>query len=228
MAVVLVVAALAFLGLSAVIGPGPESVWLRLVYTFAQWTGPLLMLAAAAWAIRRRCAEWVRNRLVDLAGPALISAMPPRTVLNSALARVFGDNVGHHEVVTALLGGSGRDPAARDTAVSKETSAAIRLERIDRSTCLTELTWTHEFSGVRNNHLLVMFATWDRDIYTWGDPGANLPVVRGLATVGRGGARPVRSWHERSSGCRNQLPRRLGLLARCSAAVRRRRGGRAA
>ena len=92
--------------------------------------------------------------------------MPPRHVLSLALGRVFGDKVGHQEIVTALLGGSGRDPDARDTAVSKRTTANVRLQRIDESTCLTELTWTHEFSGVRNNHLLVMFATWDRDIYT--------------------------------------------------------------
>ena len=122
MAVVLVVAAVALLAISAVLGPGVESVWLRILYIFAQWTGPLLLLVAAAHVLRRRLSSWVADRLVDLAGPALISAMPPRMVLNAVLARVFGDKVGHQEVTTALLGGGGPDPAARDTAVSKGTT----------------------------------------------------------------------------------------------------------
>jgi hypothetical protein len=167
MAVVIGVAALVLLALSVLIGPLTASFWLRTVYLVAQWTGPLLLLVTVGLAVRHRLADWVRRQLVDLAGPALITAMPPRTVLNRALERVFGEKVGHQEIVTALLGGNGRDLAARDTAVSKETSATIRLERIEDSTVLTELTWSHEFSGVRNNHLLVLFATWDRDIYTW-------------------------------------------------------------
>lgn len=166
MAVVLGVVAAVLLVLTALVGPAPASPWLRILVVLAQWVGPLLLVAAVAVQIRQRLAAWARHVLIDLAGPALIRAMPPRDVVDLALARVFGDKVGHQEIVTALLGGPGRDPAARDTAISKETAADIRLERIDESTCLTELTWTHEFSGVRNNHLLVMFATWDRDIYT--------------------------------------------------------------
>jgi hypothetical protein len=166
MAVVLVVAAVALLAISAVLGPGVESVWLRIFYIFAQWTGPLLLLVAAAHVLRRRLSSWVADRLVDLAGPALISAMPPRMVLNAVLARVFGDKVGHQEVTTALLGGGGRDPAARDTAVSKGTTVEIRFERIDESACLTEITWSHQFSGVRDNHHFVMFATTDAEIFT--------------------------------------------------------------
>jgi hypothetical protein len=165
MAVVLAVAAGAFLVLAAVLGPGVASPWLRAVYLLAQWIGPLLLLGAAIHMFRRRLSSWITRRLVDLAGPALISAMPPRTVLNTVLARVFGDKVGHQEVATALLGGGGRDLEARDTAVSRRTTALIRFERIDESACLTEITWSHQFSGVRNNHHFVMFATTDARIF---------------------------------------------------------------
>ncbi len=166
MAVVLGVVAAFLLVLTALVGPVPASPWLRIVVVLAQWVGPLLLVAAVAVQIRQRLSAWVRRCLIDLAGPALITSMPPRTVLSAVLAHVFGDQVGHQEVVTALLGGSGRDPAAKDTAVSRNTNVQIRFERIDQSNCMSELTWSHEFSGVRNNHRLVMFATFDRDIYT--------------------------------------------------------------
>jgi hypothetical protein len=166
MALVLGVAAVVLLVLSAVVGPAPASVWLRLVVVFAQWAGPLLLVASLAVLLRRSLTAWVRRLLIDLAGPALISAMPPRTVFNTVLARVFGEKVGYQEVATALLGGSGRDPAARDTAVSKDTVAHVRFERVDERKCLTEITWSHEFSGVRNNHHYVLFATTDADILT--------------------------------------------------------------
>ena len=166
MAVVLVVAAVALLALSAALGPDAGTVWLRIVYILAQWVGPLLLIAGVLWGRRVRLSGWLTRRLVELAGPALISAMPPRMVLNTVLAKVFGDKVGHQEVATALLGGGGRDVEARDTAVSRLTTALIRFERIDESACLTEITWSHQFSGVRNNHHFVMFATTDAEIFS--------------------------------------------------------------
>lgn len=164
MAVVLVVAAVGLLVVSALIGSGAHSTWLWIVYVLAQWVGPLLLLAAAALALRRRLYSWVTARLIDMAGPALISAMPPRTVLSAVLARVFGDRVDHQDVLTGLLGGAGRDLAARDTAVSRNTTAHFRLQRIDETSVLNDLTWTHEFSGIKNNHLFIIFATFNRDI----------------------------------------------------------------
>ena len=166
MALVLGVVAIVLLTISVLISPADASFGLRAVYLVAQWTGPLLLVAAVALAMRHRCAEWIRRRLVELAGPALISAMPPRTVLNSVLARVLGDTKGLEEFVPALLGGSGRDLGARDTAISRETVVDVRFERIDGSNCLTEIVWSHEFSGVRNNHHFVMFATTDANIMT--------------------------------------------------------------
>ena len=166
MAVVLAVTAVVVLAVASVLGPDASSPWLRAIYLVAQWIGPLVLVSLAAWTARRRLSTWVRHCLIELAGPALVSAMPPRTVLNAVLARVFGDKVGYQEIATALLGGSGRDPAARDTAVSKGTTVTIRFERVDEYSCLTAITWSHEFSGVRNNHHYVMFATTDADILT--------------------------------------------------------------
>jgi hypothetical protein len=164
MAVVLAVAAGILLALSALLGPDQHSPLLRAVYVFAQWTGPLVLVLLAFRLLWRRVRDWAARQLVGIAGPALIRAMPPRAVLEALLPWVYGDTVGHDDVVTGVLGGAGRDPSGRDTAVSRSTVARFRLQAIDDSTCTSESTWTHEFSGVRRNHKLVVFATADPDI----------------------------------------------------------------
>jgi hypothetical protein len=164
MAVVLGVAAAVLLALSAVLGPDQPSPWLRAVYVFAQWTGPLLLIALAGLVLWRRLLPWATKRLVELAGPALIRAMSPRAVLEALLPWVYGDTVAHEDVVTSVLGGAGRDPEGQDTAVSRHTTAHFRLQAIDDSTCISEATWTHAFSGVRRNHKFVVFATASPDI----------------------------------------------------------------
>jgi hypothetical protein len=166
MALVLFLAAAVCLVLSVVLGPGQESLFLHGVHVLAQWIGPLFLAVGVAALFRRRASSWVRHRLIELAGPAIISAMPPRTVLNSTLERVLGKKVGHREVITALMGGSGRDPAARDTAASRSTSANVRFERIDTANLLSEIAWSHDFTGVRDNHHYVLFATTDAEILT--------------------------------------------------------------
>jgi hypothetical protein len=162
MAVVLVLAAaLGLLALSALLGPGQASPWLRAAFVFAQWTGPLLLILLAVLVGWRRAAARLRQLLVDIAGPALISAMSPRAALGALLPRVYGEGSQHADVLIGVLGGSGRDPAGSDTAVSRGTSAHFRLRAIDEFTCNNDVTWTHDFSGVRNNHKLVVFATSD-------------------------------------------------------------------
>ena len=52
----------------------------------------------------------------------------------------------------------------RDTAVSRGTTAHFRLWSIDENMCGNESTWSHDFSGVRDNHKLVLFATSDPEI----------------------------------------------------------------
>ena len=164
MAVVLAVAAVALLVVAAAIGPDQTSVLLRAVYLLMLWIGPLLVVLAVLAAVRRRFAESLRARLVEIAGPSIIRAMPPRAVLGSLLPWIYGSAAGHQAVLTGLLGGAGRDPAGRDTAVSRNTSAHFRLRAINDSVCASEATWTHEFSGVRYNHKFVVFATSDPEI----------------------------------------------------------------
>jgi hypothetical protein len=164
MAVVLAVAAAVLLALSAVLGPDQPSPWLRAVYVLAQWTGPLLLIMLGGLVLWRRVRPWASRLLVELAGPALIRAMPPRAVLEALLPWVYGDAVGHQDVLTGVLGGSGRDPAGRDTAISRGTTAQFRLWAIDEWTCGNETTWTHDFSGIRDNHKLVLFATSESEI----------------------------------------------------------------
>ncbi|GAA1252784.1 hypothetical protein GCM10009609_15130 [Pseudonocardia aurantiaca] len=159
MAVVLGVAAAVLLVISAVLGPDQASPWLRAVYVLAQWTGPLLLIALGCLVLWQRVRPWATRRLVELAGPALIRAMPPRSVLEALLPWVYGDAVGHQEVVTGVLGGAGRDPAGRDTAISRGTAAYFRLWAVDERMYGMEQTWMHDFSGIRDNHKLVLFAT---------------------------------------------------------------------
>jgi hypothetical protein len=164
MAVILAVAAVVLLGASILIGPDTVSPWLRGVYVIAQWTGPMALVLLVAYLIRRRLYAWAERRLVEIAGPALIRTMPPRSVLGALLPWVYGDRTSHQDVLTGVLGGAGRDPGGRDTAVSRNTTALFRLRAIDHRTFRSESIWTHEFSGVRNNHRFVIFATCDREI----------------------------------------------------------------
>lgn len=159
MAAVLTVAAAVLLVVSALLGPDQPSLWLRVVYMFAQWTGPLLLIVLGVLVLWRRVRPWVIRTLVEMASPALIRAMPPRTVLEALLPWVYGDAVGHQEVLTGVLGGAGRDPAGRDTAISRGTTAFFRLWAVDDRVYGIEQTWTHDYSGIRDNHKLILFAT---------------------------------------------------------------------
>jgi hypothetical protein len=164
MAVVLAVAAAILLVAAAVLGPDSASPWLRGVFLLAQWFGPLLALAAALVVARTRLIDWVNRRIVDMTGPLIVRAMPPRTVLGVVLSRVYGDSR-YSDIITGLLGGGGNDPDGRDTAVSRSTTAQFRLSAVDDSSCSAEVTWTHKYSGVRNNHKFIVFVTFDAAIW---------------------------------------------------------------
>jgi hypothetical protein len=162
MAVVLVLAAaVGLLVLTAFVGPGLAAPWFRVVYVVILWVGPFLLVLLAVLIGRRHATSRLQQALADIAGPALIGSMSPRAALGSLLPRVYGRDSPHEDVLVGVLGGSGRDPAGSDTAVSRGTSAYFRLRAIDQFTSDNDLTWTHDFSGVRNNHTLVVFATSD-------------------------------------------------------------------
>ena len=124
----------------------------------------LVLLAVAAFLARRRLISWAQRSLIEVAGPAVIGLMAPRAALHALLSRLYGDEVGHEDVLISLLGGAGRDLDARDTAVSRNASAHFRLESIDDTTCRSQATWTYGFSKLHNDHRLVIFGTHDRDI----------------------------------------------------------------
>ncbi|GAA1216293.1 hypothetical protein [Pseudonocardia alaniniphila] len=168
MAVVLVLAAaVGLLVLTAFVGPGLGAPWFRVVYVVILWVGPFLLVVLAVLIGRRHATSRLQQALADIAGPALIGSMSPRAALGSLLPRVYGKGSPHEDVLVGVLGGSGRDPAGSDTAVSRGTTAYFRLRAIDEFTSDNDVTWTHDFSGVRNNHTLVVFATSD-------------PVIAGL------------------------------------------------
>lgn len=164
MAVVLGLAALLCLLVVALIGLDPAQPWLRVLSVLALWLGPISLVLLVGQLGRRPLVRWAERTLVDIAGPALIRMMAPRSVLGALLPWIYGERVSHQDVLTGLLGGAGRDPSGSDTAVSRNTTAHFRLQAIDDTSCLTEATWKHEFSGVRNNHRLVVFATCDPDV----------------------------------------------------------------
>jgi hypothetical protein len=161
MAVILAVAAVVLLGIAAFIGPDAPSTALRVVFLAASWAGPVVLLLLVALLVRRRWQARLQRMVVDIAGPALVQNMPPRTVLESLLTSTWGDSRALAEMVTAILGGAGRNPGGHDTAVSRATSAHFRLSAVDESTCINEFRWTYDFSEVHDNHKFVVFATDD-------------------------------------------------------------------
>jgi hypothetical protein len=165
MAVVLAVAAVVLLVVAAMLGPDNPSPWLRVVYLLTQWIGPVLAILAALVVARRRLNGWMDRRIAELTGPLIVNAMPPRKVLGAVLSRVYGDSR-YSDVITGLLGGGGNDPDGSDTAVSRSTTAQFRLSAVDDFSASAEVTWTHRFSGVRNNHKFIVFVTFDADIWS--------------------------------------------------------------
>jgi hypothetical protein len=164
MGVVLGLALAVLLVIGVVLGPDPTQSWQRAIQLVVLWSGPALVVVSGAYAARHWWARRLRELMVDIAGPSLVRSMSPRTVLSALLPWIYGDRVEHQDVLTGLLGGAGRDPAGRDTAVSRSTTAHFRLQRIDEQSIVSDLTWTHEFSGVKNNHYYIIFATFNRDI----------------------------------------------------------------
>jgi hypothetical protein len=166
MGVVLALALGVLLLVLAVLAGDQPSAWLRAVGVLAQWLGLLLLAGLALYLARDRLISWARQRLIEVAGPALVRSMPPRAVLAAVLPWIYGDRVGHQDVITGVLGGAGRELGGADTAVSKSTTAYFRLRSIDDTACSSEISWTHEISGVRNNHRYVIFATCDPDLFS--------------------------------------------------------------
>ena len=124
----------------------------------------ILFFVVVAYVARHHIRGWAQRSLIEIAGPAMVRSMAPRTALKALLTPIYGDEVGHEHVLLSLLGGAGRDLGGRDTAVSRNASARFRLQSIDAKTCRSESTWTYEFSKIHNNHRLVIFGTHDRDI----------------------------------------------------------------
>ncbi len=122
-------------------------------------------LVAVGWLARRRVLDWAERRLSAIAGPAIVKSISPRETVQALLDHVFGGDLPHAEITTALLGGGGHDISGRDVVVSRATTVRMTLTRIDERMCQQELLWSHEFAGVRDNHRLVMFATTNRDIF---------------------------------------------------------------
>lgn len=161
MTVLLAMVAVVLLVVAAVVGSDNPSPWLRGVYVLAMWAGPALVVFTAWRVFGGRVVDRVRTVLRGITGPSVIQQLPPRSVLNTTLQPVYGDRPLDGELLTALLGGAGRDPAKGDTAVSRSTSAIFRLEAIDDSFCRVEVTWTHDYSAIRDNYMFVVFATSD-------------------------------------------------------------------
>ena len=164
MAVVVWLVAAALLIISALFEQDQQTVLQRVLAVLAQWTAGGAFVLAAIYSTRKRLKEWIEHYLIDLAGPALIRSMPPRAVLGSLLPRIYGDRIDHQEILTGILGGAGRDASGGDTAVSRETTVHLEIDSVNDTECISYLTWTHEYSGVRNNHLFVIFVTSDPEI----------------------------------------------------------------
>jgi hypothetical protein len=120
----------------------------------------VLLLLRRKWWPRLRDAA--RQALVEVAGPAVVRSLSPRDALDAVLAPLYGED--YEDVLVGVLGGSGRTRGKRDTAASRHTKAHFRLESINDHICRTEATWTYEFSGMQDNHVLVIFGTHQLDM----------------------------------------------------------------
>jgi hypothetical protein len=163
MAVVLWAASAGLFVVSALLEHQSAPLWMRVVAAATGWAGALGLLLATGYSARKPLRRWLERQLVELTGPAIIRSMPPRAVLGSILPRIYGDRTST-EVVTGILGGAGRDPWGGDTAVSRETTIHFQIESVSDTECISYLTSTHEYSGIRNSHFLMIFATSDREI----------------------------------------------------------------
>ena len=123
----------------------------------------VVLVVSVGYLLRHRLRSWAQQSLAQIAGPAIVRSLPPRTALKAVLTPLYGETVAR-DVLVGVLGGAGRDPDGSDTAISRTADAYFRLQSIDDETCRNELSWTYEFSGVRNNHILVIFGTHDRSI----------------------------------------------------------------
>jgi hypothetical protein len=164
MGVVLWLTSAGLLIASALLGQRPASPWLQVLASLLQWASSVVLLFAALYTFRNPLRQWIEAHLVKLTGPALIRSMPPRAVLASLLQRVYGTRSVDPDILNGILGGAGRDPGGGDTVISRSTTAHFAIESVSDTECITYLTWTHEYSSVRDNHLFVIFATSDHEV----------------------------------------------------------------
>jgi hypothetical protein len=139
------------------------AMWLRVaaaaLLTIAVLVGLLVLVG---YVFRKRLRDGAQRLLAEIAGPAVVRSLPPRTALNAVLAPLYGEQAVHDDLLIAVLGGAGREWDRRDTVAGRVVDAHFRLRSLDKTTCRSETTWTYEFSGVRDSHLLVIFGTHDR------------------------------------------------------------------
>jgi hypothetical protein len=164
MGVVLWLTSAGLLIASALLGHDQASPWLQVAASLMQWASSVALLFAALYTFRNPLRHWIEAHLAKLTGPALIRLMPPRAVLTALLQRVYGTRTVEPDILSGILGGAGRDPGGGDTVISRSTWAHFEIESVSDTECITYLTWTHEYSGVRDNHLFVIFATSDHEI----------------------------------------------------------------
>lgn len=122
------------------------------------------LLVLVGYLFRARLRAWAQRQLAEIAGPAVVRSLPPRTALQAVLAPLYGDKAVHDDVLLAVLGGAGREWDGRDTMASRVVDAHFLLRSLDETTCRSEATWTYEFTPVQDSHLLVIFGTHDREI----------------------------------------------------------------
>lgn len=124
----------------------------------------LAVVVLVAYLARHILAGALRRFGAEVFAPSLIRALPPRAALGELLPAIYGPGTDYEDVLSGLLGGPGRDPGGRDTAVSRSTSAHVRLRALDSKMVENQLTWTHEFAGSGGPHKFLIFATHDRAI----------------------------------------------------------------
>lgn len=125
----------------------------------------LLTVAITAGLLYVAYRRVVRRHLVDevvrISGPSVVQALPPRQVMATLLASIYGEGDANRDVIAGVLGGEGYDPHGVDLTISTHTTVDMELRAVDRDIYELIHTVTYSFTANVADHRFAILATSD-------------------------------------------------------------------
>jgi hypothetical protein len=152
----------ALLLLSALWQPSDAAAWQPIIHQAASQLWSLFLIAGLLTiAYERFLHHRLLHELVRLTGPRIVQALPPQQVMSNLLSAIYGDNPANRDVISAVLGGEGRQPDRTDLTVSSYTLVEVDLQAIDLATYQYTLTVNYSFKENVPSDRFVVIATCD-------------------------------------------------------------------